>query len=123
LQPFLQVFDAPKPFTTLGRRDTTNVPAQSLTLLNSPFVIEQAGRWAKSLIENGNDSVEARIRRMFASAFARPPGDDELDAATKYLTALAQDRAVPEDQLLKNEPVWQDFAQSLFNLKEFIYLR
>jgi len=123
LQPFLQVFDAPKPFTTLGRRDATNVPAQSLTLLNSPFVIEQANRWAKTLIASGGDSPETRIRRMFAQALARPPGDDELGAATEYLTALAQDRAVPAGRLLSSEPVWQDFAQSLFNLKEFIYLR
>jgi len=123
LQPFLQVFDAPKPFTTLGRRDATNVPAQSLTLLNSPFVIEQAERWAKDLIEHADASVEARVRYMFEKAFARPPGNDELGAASNYLAALAQDRTVPTDQLLASEPVWQDFAQSLFNLKEFIYVR
>jgi len=44
--PFLEVFDVPKPATTRGQRDVTNVPAQSLTLMNSPFVIEQAGKWA-----------------------------------------------------------------------------
>src|SRR5690606_29624827 len=33
LNPFLEVFDAPVPFATKGRRDSTNVPAQSLTLL------------------------------------------------------------------------------------------
>jgi hypothetical protein len=31
LAPFLEAFDAPQPFTTQGRRDVTNVPAQSLT--------------------------------------------------------------------------------------------
>jgi hypothetical protein len=29
LSPFLEVFDAPRPFSTLGRRDATNVPGQS----------------------------------------------------------------------------------------------
>ncbi|MCY3842885.1 MAG: DUF1549 and DUF1553 domain-containing protein, partial [Acidobacteria bacterium] len=43
--PFLEVFDLPKPATTRGQRDTTNVPAQSLALLNSPFVIGQAAEW------------------------------------------------------------------------------
>jgi hypothetical protein len=117
------VFDAPKPFTTLGRRDATNVPAQSLTMLNSPFVILQAGEWARALIRAGDESAEARICRMFATALARPPGDDELGPVTDYLAALAKDRGVPADQLLSSEPVWQDFAQSLFNLKEFIYVR
>ena len=123
LNPFLQVFDAPKPFTTLGRRDATNVPAQSLTMLNSPFVIAQADEWAKALIGDGDESAEARIRRMFATAFARPPRDEELGPVMDYLMELAKDRGVAADKLLSSEPVWQDFAQSLFNLKEFIYVR
>ena len=48
LDPFLNVFDAPEPLTARGRRDSTNVPAQSLTLLNDPWVIDQALRWAEN---------------------------------------------------------------------------
>jgi hypothetical protein len=123
LDPFLQVFDAPKPFTTLGRRDLTNVPAQSLTMLNSPFVIEQAERWSERLMRDGNRTIEARINRMFAITLSRPPTDGELGAAKNYVAALAEDRQLPPEAVLKSQPVWQDFAQSLFNLKEFIYLR
>jgi hypothetical protein len=123
LNPFLQVFDAPKPFTTLGRRDATNVPAQSLTMLNSPFVIAQAALWAKTLVQDGSPTPKARVREMFAAAFAHAPSDHELGMAEDYLAALAQDRNISPDQMLTNEPVWQDFAQSLFNLKEFIYVR
>ena len=39
LDPFLSVFDAPVPATTKGKRNSTNVPAQSLTMMNDPFVI------------------------------------------------------------------------------------
>lgn len=123
LDPFLQTFDAPKPFTTLGRRDATNVPGQSLTMLNSPFVIAQAERWAKRIVRDGSTSPAQRVSAMFATAFSRPPTDDETTGAQAYLQALAADRKVPADQLLASEPVWQDFAQSLFNLKEFIYVR
>jgi len=123
LNPFLQTFDAPKPFTTLGRRDATNVPGQSLTMLNSPFVIEQAQKWSRQLVRAGGNFADDRIRAMFAAAYARKPGDDELTSARGYLDALAADRKVKPEQLLANEPVWQDFAQSLFNLKEFIYVR
>ncbi len=42
LDNFLRVFDAPEPFSTKGRRNVTNVPGQSLTMMNDPFVIEQA---------------------------------------------------------------------------------
>ena len=122
LSPFLEIFDAPKPFTTLGRRDATNVPAQSLALLNDPFVIDLARQWATSSIAAEPD-MNARVSRMFAAAFARPPSGDEATKALAYLAALAREANVPADQLGTSERVWQDFAQSLFNLKEFIYVR
>ena len=119
LNPFLEVFDAPKPFSTLGRRDETNVPAQSLALLNSPFVIERAQAWARRLLRISDPTAESRVARMFAEAFARAPNDDEMAASTAFLHDLAPEQST----LLTNERAWQDFAQSLFNLKEFIYLR
>ena len=124
LSPFLEVFDAPKPFSTLGRRDSTNVPAQSLMLLNDPFVIELARRWAESAIATGKDeTVEARVRRMFARALARPPTDVEINASLAFLETLSAERPLTPEARFVDVRLWQDFAQSLFNLKEFIYLR
>ena len=40
-------FDTPIPFSTVGRRNVSNVPAQALILLNDPFVHEQAAVWAE----------------------------------------------------------------------------
>ena len=118
LSPFLEIFDAPKPFTTLGRRDATNVPAQSLALLNDPFVIESAKSWADQLLrQTPTADATARIQLLFQTAFARPATADELAQSRAYLAALGTD-ANPHDPR-----VWQDFIQSLFNLKEFIYLR
>lgn len=110
LNPFLTAFDAPIPFSTIGRRDATNVPAQSLMLLNDPFVIKCAEQWAA---RGGKAADEdARLRSMFASAFCRPPSDSELATARRFRAELG---ASPS--------AWRDVAQSLFNLKEFIYLR
>jgi hypothetical protein len=119
--PFLEAFDAPKPASTRGKRDTTNVPAQSLTLLNDPFVIEQSARWAKSLIAEGKPR-EPRIESMFLKALGRAPSADELSGSIDYLTELAAEHPEPGTDLDKNLRVWQDFAQSLFCLKEFIYV-
>jgi hypothetical protein len=123
LNPFLDAFDAPRPFTTLGRRDETNVPAQSLALLNDPFVIEQARRWAAALIaSDGAADADTRIRSMFAAALSRPPSAQELTDARAYVSDLARIHGA-EGGLLASEPVWRDLAQALFNLKEFIYVR
>ena len=42
LSPMFLAFDYPIPFTTIGRRGASNVPAQALTMMNNPFVVEQA---------------------------------------------------------------------------------
>jgi hypothetical protein len=119
LPPFLEVFDAPRPFSTLGRRDATNVPAQSLALLNDPFVIELAGHWADTLRRLPLPQPD-RIRSAFETALARTPTPSEQDILETYLQDLLQRHAhQPEPESL----AWRDLAQSLFNLKEFIYLR
>ena len=47
LTPMFLAFDYPIPFTTIGKRSVSNVPAQALTMLNNPFVLQQAERWGK----------------------------------------------------------------------------
>ncbi|MCY4659336.1 MAG: PSD1 and planctomycete cytochrome C domain-containing protein [Acidobacteria bacterium] len=120
--PFLEVFDLPKPATTRGQRDTTNVPAQSLALLNSPFVIGQAAEWGRRLAEGEASSVDGRVRHMFVRALARPPDEAELARVAGYLDAAAAARGVDRSLLLYDAAVWQDVAHSLFNLKEFLYI-
>ena len=120
--PFLEVFDLPKPATTRGQRDTTNVPAQSLALLNSPFVIGQAAEWGRRLAEGEAASVDGRIAHMFVKALARPPSAAERARVTDYLNAVAAERGVDRSLLLHDAAVWQDVAHSLFNLKEFIFI-
>lgn len=119
--PFLEAFDAPKPMSTRGKRDITNVPAQSLTLLNDPFVIDQSAKWAKSVVKDGRDR-EARVRALFLRALGRTATGEELAASQEFLRELAQEHSIPTDTLEQNERVWQDFAHSLYCLKEFIYV-
>ena len=120
--PFLEVFDLPKPATTRGQRDTTNVPAQSLALLNSPFVIGQAAEWGQRLAEGEAASVDGRIAHMFVKTLSRPPSEAERARVDDYLSAVAAERGVDRSLLLYDAVVWQDVAHSLFNLKEFIFI-
>ncbi len=86
MDPFLSVFDAPVPSSPAGKRDVTNVPCQSLTLLNDPLVLELAGHWAARLA--GDPALGARSRRiqtMFTQSLGRPPSDGELARAEEFL--------------------------------------
>ncbi len=121
--PFLEVFDAPRPTTTRGRRDVTTLPAQSLTLLNDPFVTTLAANWAGELVKDQSPTVEARIERMFVRALGRPPLPDELLVAREYLDQTAAAKGSADEPLRSLPSPWAALAQSLFNLKEFIYLR
>ena len=119
---FLETFDAPKPATTRGTRDITNVPAQALTMLNDPFVIEQAKKWALTLLAE-DATAEQRVRHMFEVALSREPSPAELSLALEYLSELATEHAVARSDIPNHALIWQDFAQSIFCLKEFIYVR
>ena len=121
--PFLEVFDSPKPATTRGQRDATNVPAQSLTLLNSPFVIGQAAEWGRRLAEGEAGTVGGRIDHMFLKALARRPTQAERARVADYLTTVASQRQTSEHLLLYDSQVWQDVAHSLFNLKEYVFIQ
>jgi len=116
LSPLITTFDGPKPFTTVGRRDATNVPAQSLTLLNSPFVIDTAKQWAKTLNLKKQSDAD-KVDSLFLQALARKATPAEQAAAARYLADLKVTHA---DQPAM---VWADFAQSVLNLKEFLYLK
>lgn len=120
--PFFEVFDMPKPMTTRGQRDATNVPAQSLTLLNSPFVIGQAQEWGKRLAGGEAHSVDSRIEYMFLKALGRAPSASERDRAATYLSSVAREHRISESRALGETQLWQDFAHAIFNLKEFIYV-
>ncbi|MGA0029272.1 MAG: DUF1549 domain-containing protein [Opitutales bacterium] len=115
LNPLITAFDGPKPFTTVGRRDATNVPAQSLTLLNGEFAIDAAKRWAATLDTTQSDA--AKVDALFLQALARKATPAEQAAAARYLKDLGAAHSAKPAQ------VWADFAQSVLNLKEFLYLR
>ncbi|HJT34849.1 MAG TPA: PSD1 and planctomycete cytochrome C domain-containing protein, partial [Pirellulales bacterium] len=83
LSPFFLAFDYPVPFTTVGRRSASNVPAQALALMNSPFVVAEARRWAERDVAPGGSTAK-RIDRLFVAALARPPSDEERRAAIDF---------------------------------------
>ena len=111
LSPFLLAFDTPIPFSTVGRRQVSNVPAQALILLNDPFVYGQAEVWAKAVLAKPGSIVE-KIDVMYMSAFGRLPTAIERETCSEFVKAQEKDAKA-----------WADLGHMLFNVKEFIYIR
>ena len=110
LPPNMLAFDMPTPFTTFGKRNVSNVPAQSLTLMNDPFVKEMATHWANELLKR-EQSFEDRLQEVYWRAFSREPTPDELETAKSFFEGHEQSAAQ-----------WADYCHVVFNMKAFIYL-
>lgn len=102
LDPFLRAFDFPEPFSATGRRDVTNVPAQSLTLMNDERVAALASNWAaKILADQRLGSDGARIQNMFQSAFGRPAQVADVRRFEMYLVETKTRHAELLNQVVK----------------------
>lgn len=93
LDPLLTVFDAPIPFSTTGARPATNVPAQSLMLLNAPIVQQWARNWGQTIAGDSSlTSDRERIERMYRTAFGREPRENEVEQSLMLLEEFASIR-------------------------------
>ena len=84
LPEFLKVFDFPEPSNPTARRSVTNVPTQSLFLMNSPFVTAQAQSAAALAGDAASDSSQ-RLIVLWERCLSRRPTPAEIRMATAFL--------------------------------------
>tara|TARA_B100000925_G_scaffold247832_1_gene198369 strand:+ start:2705 stop:5305 length:2601 start_codon:yes stop_codon:yes gene_type:complete len=119
LPTLMLAFDFPAPFSTKGKRDITNVPAQSLALMNDKLIYEQARIWAQKVLkEMPSATPEERLNRMFENAFTRRAGRHEIAILMESLPGLMELHGGNPN----SEGLWQDLCHSLFSMNDFIYL-
>ena len=112
----LLAFDLPTPFATVGRRNTSNVPAQSLALANAPLVHELCELFAKRVIEHSDNHAQ-RLQLAYELAFARKPRAQELKPLLEF---------VGQNQDAKGEEevrIWTDAVHAMVNTTEFRFRR
>jgi hypothetical protein len=118
LSSMLLAFDFPQPFSAMGRRSVSNVPAQALILRNNPFVHDMAAAWG-ARVAAGPGTAEEKIDGMFRAAFARPAAPEEIAAAL----GLLKDAAALKGADPKGADAWKELAHALFQAKEFLFIR
>ena len=124
--PFLEVFDAPKPTTTRGTRDVTGAPVQALTMLNAPFVVDQATKWG-ARVAAASDTDEARLQGMVLAALSRAADSEETALLLVHLAAVRSAQAMLPDGTPRPAAeiealAWGDVAHAILCLKEFIHV-
>jgi len=123
LNPLFLAFDMPVPFSTMGRRNVSNVPAQALTLMNDPMVVGQARLWVERVTGGPPQSSRARLDKLFETAFGRAATDQEAHACLAFLEFQRPARHDGKCQDVEAEVLaWTDLCHVLINMKEFIFV-
>jgi hypothetical protein len=120
LPDVLALFDAADPNGVSAVRNETTVPAQTLFLLNNPFVRAQALHFARALGAEKKDAD--RVRAAYRRSLGRLPSEEEVEEALEFLadyTAEARRRKRGGDVRLAG---WQSFCQVLLCSNEFLYV-
>jgi len=139
----LHAFDAPVMEVNCERRQASTVATQSLMLMNSGFILQQAGKFAERLRQDAGDDFCQQISRAWQLAFARPASENEIDLSLNFLAQqikqlqAQQEKSAPqppdknEKKDSKKEPpkkldpqlqALTDFCQSLLTANEFLYV-
>ncbi|MDG2382431.1 MAG: DUF1549 domain-containing protein [Pirellulaceae bacterium] len=115
---FLTLFDFPNSSSPVGRRSRTTVPTQSLWMMNSPFMMEQAAQVATQS-NRGRPSPSERLDNIYFELFGRP-----IDPATKnrLQTFLEQIGNPSADDKTAESTAWQLLCHTLMMSHEFIYV-
>ncbi|MEP0345624.1 DUF1553 domain-containing protein, partial [Rhodopirellula bahusiensis] len=134
LSPMMSVFDTPNPFSTMGRRNASNVPAQALVMLNDPLVRKQSRFFAERAMREvplnlssgsgesapsaSDSAVDQRIDWMFWTALGRSATDAELNPIREYVQASS----AASGTTVEDVSLWANVAHAIVNTKEFVFV-
>ena len=99
-------FDCPDGGQIAPKRMRSTTPLQALNLLNSEFILQQAGFFAERLEREAGKSPKGQVRLAFELAYNRAPDSKEIAAALGFV----------EHHGLKL------FCRAMFNSNEFIFV-
>ncbi|MGH9755396.1 MAG: PSD1 and planctomycete cytochrome C domain-containing protein [Blastocatellia bacterium] len=135
--PLLVAFDAPDLMGVCGARQVSVHALQSLTLMNSEFMLQQSRALAGRLFKDAGPDERAMISRLYELTLARKPRLDEMRLTQSFLKGQAE---VIRDRIARGEAVsklkdlpkgvdgaiaaaWVDLCLATMNLNEFVYIK
>jgi hypothetical protein len=123
-------FDAPSGEACVARRDRSNTPLQSLTLLNDEIFLDAARALGRRMTESSGSTGE-RARDLFHRCLGRPPAAEELQQLLDFYENQRRRFAsgdLPPAKLLgtddssdpAEQAAWTAVARVLLNLDETV---
>ena len=95
-----KTFDFAVPDMHSPQRFVTTIPQQALFMMNSPFMMEQAGRLVAQSDVQREEKPEARIRAIYRRVFGRDATEKEIALGVTYVRSATE--SAPEARA----PIW-----------------
>ncbi len=114
--PMLKAFDSPDTDSTCAVRFATTVPTQSLTMLNSKMMNDNAELLATRLEHECGNDRKAQVQKAFSLAFSREPSDTEIQQAVDAIASMQKKFDLSDHDALER------FCLLTLNLNEFVFL-
>ena len=108
MMPMLEMFDMPNPSMPCSRRVVSTIPTQALTLLNDPFINEQAAHCASEII-NTTDDKKTQAKEALWRVLAQPPKEEWVEEGSRFLAEQGPSGLT-------------DFIVALINSSQFSYV-
>ncbi|HVJ86318.1 MAG TPA: DUF1553 domain-containing protein, partial [Caulifigura sp.] len=117
--PLLDVFDFPERFGSVGERNTTTSPTQSLFMINGDWMLARAKKLAERIVREAPGGEDSRVRLAYRLVVARDATVPELERAVNFIYDRRGDSKSVD--LTQADAALIDFCHVLLNSNEFLY--
>ena len=110
------------PLPASAQRPLTITPIQALFSMNSQFIHETAGIWAKRLIQD-HPTQQQRIMMVYRTALGRPATKEEISSSHQYL--LSAQKLLNSSGVAANDQPSQalsSYLRALLSSNEFLFV-
>jgi hypothetical protein len=120
----LNYFDFADPTQVNASRRATVVPTQSLFLLNSPWIAEQAEALATKLVQDDQLLDRQRVNKLILRILNRIPAESEIMRGLDFVYDFERRASADKTAKSAGPPgrlAWAAFIQMLLASNEFLY--
>ncbi len=119
--PYLALFDAADPNQSVAKRQPTTTPTQALFLANSPFIHEQAEKFAKRIMAISGDD-RAKTTWAFETAHGQVPENNAVQDAAAFVAKYREKLASENPKMNQELAAWSALARVLLTSNAFLFV-
>jgi phage terminase large subunit-like protein len=104
------------------RRISTNSAPQALMLMNSDFVLTQAGHFAQRVRKEAPEGLEKQVALAWRIAYGRPAAAEEAAAALRFVQKQGEQQRAAVGPEKAETAALTNLCQQLLSSNEFLYV-